>query len=153
MKCLHCLAMLFCFFGVQAGDGCSRPGVGCGFQQSSSSGKPGRASSASCQRDAADAFRAVTFQRASMPPALTRRVVHMLERLYHRHHREVDWYFMVDDDTFVRPYPLLAFLRSVGDPSEPHMIGNPVDSTAFLRHDKSRCTACRPIVAVAQDGS
>ena len=65
------------------------------------------------------------------PPALTRRVVRALELAHDAFASRADWYFFVDDDTFVRLTPLRARLATLNS-SVPMMLGAPIESKRFL---------------------
>ena len=65
-------------------------------------------------------------------PSLTRRTAGLLQAGHRRLRHRVDWYVVLDDDTFLRVDVLRGLLAQL-DPGRPLMIGSPVDSSPFLR--------------------
>ena len=64
-------------------------------------------------------------------PQLKRKLMAILRALHDRYIEEVDWFLIVDDDTFVRVGPLRTYLSKL-DPSKPMMVGSRVPSLPHL---------------------
>ena len=70
-------------------------------------------------------------------PQLTRRVADLVERLHDRFLTDgsgVQWFLIVDDDTFVRVPALRRYLAQL-DPSVPQLLGAPTPSDKFATPD------------------
>lgn len=63
-------------------------------------------------------------------PQLTRRVAAVLEAAQYCWGKQVRWFLLVDDDTFVRPDLLLKVLTGVDD-TKPQLLGKPTSSDQF----------------------
>eukprot|EP00929_Paragymnodinium_shiwhaense_P063914 TRINITY_DN31989_c0_g1_i2.p1 TRINITY_DN31989_c0_g1~~TRINITY_DN31989_c0_g1_i2.p1 ORF type:complete len:394 (+),score=68.48 TRINITY_DN31989_c0_g1_i2:140-1321(+) len=67
-------------------------------------------------------------------PRLVRRVAELLKKMLECWGDQADWFFIVDDDTFVRVDRMQETIRSLGlDASVPHLLGAPVFSEQFTR--------------------
>jgi len=64
-------------------------------------------------------------------PQLKRRVLILLRELHDRFVEEVEWFVIIDDDTFVRPKELRKFLSTL-DPAQLLLVGHPVPSSPHL---------------------
>jgi len=63
-------------------------------------------------------------------PRLTAKLALILQTLWSRFKDKVEWFMVVDDDTFVRVNPMRAYLSHI-DARNPHMIGGVVPSDKF----------------------